>query len=221
MKWISHVFMILALIVIFQVTSGQGRMKFSAHIDPQFAWFSSDDNVIDPDGSIFHIQAGLQMDHYFEENYAFYLGFGINNLGGKLHYSDSTAYDSKGDSLWIVPDQRVKMNLQHIDIPLGLKLKTEELGYATLFFQIGFIPSFNINARITSDDSSFDRENIQESIRVFNLGYQVGAGVEYRLGGSTSALAGIRWSSWLLDVTPEDAADLTMHAISINVGLLF
>jgi opacity protein-like surface antigen len=113
------------------------------------------------------------------------------------------------------------MNLQQIDIPLGLKLKTEELGYATLFLQVGFNPAFNINARITSDDGDIDKENIQESIRVFNLGYQVGAGVEYRLGGSTAALAGIRWSSWLLDVTPEDAADLTMHAISINLGLIF
>ena len=43
---------------------GQGKMKFSVHADPQFAWFSSDDDSISPDGSIFHLQAGLQMENY-------------------------------------------------------------------------------------------------------------------------------------------------------------
>jgi hypothetical protein len=221
MKWMNRIFMILVFVGAAITVKGQGKMRFSVHADPQFAWLSSDDKAIDPDGSIFHLQAGLLMDYYFAENYAFSIGFGINNLGGKLYYADSTAYDSKGDTLWIVPDQRLKMNLQHIDIPLGLKLKTEELGYATFFLQAGFNLMFNINAHVTADDQSLEKESIQESVRVFNLGYHVGAGVEYRLGGSTAAFGGVRWSSCLLDVTPADAADLTMNAISINLGILF
>ncbi len=197
-------------------------MSFSVHADPQFAWFgSTNDDKIEADGAIFHIQAGLQMDYYFADNYAFIVGFGINNLGGKLLYSDSTEYISNEKNLVVEPGQQMKMNLQYLDIPLGLKLKTEELGYATFFLQLGFNPMFNINARLSSDDVDYDKEDIHKSVNVFNLGYHVGAGVEYRLGGNTAAIGGIRWTSGLTNVTENDGSSLNTNTISINLGIIF
>jgi hypothetical protein len=221
MKRLKRIFLLLVMLVVFQGLNAQGKMKFSVHFDPQFAWLGSDHSSISADGSIFHMQAGLQMDYYFQENYAFILGFGINNMGGKLHYSDSTEYDSNGTTLLIEPDQSVKLNLQYLDIPLGLKLKTEELGYATIFLQVGFNPMFNINGKISTEDGSLEDERFQESVPLFNLGYHVGAGVEYRLGGSTAAVGGVRWSSGLIDVTEGDLANISLRTISIHLGILF
>jgi hypothetical protein len=201
--------------------NGQSRTKFSVHVDPQFAWFGSDDDSAEPSGSIFHVQYGLQMDRFFEEKYAFNLGFGINNLGGNLFYADSVSFASKGDTLYSTPGTTMKHNLQYIDMPIGLKLKTEELGYFTFFLQLGFNPMFNINASATSDDGTFDKENIRENIHLFNLGYHAGIGLEYQLGGSTSAIGGIRWTSGLTDVTNNDGAKITTKAISIHLGILF
>lgn len=217
---------LLLLLFLFSAGHGQSKMRFSVHADPQFAWLgSSNDDAIDPDGSVFHLQAGLQMDYFFEENYAFIVGFGINNLGGNLLYRDSAYYvngtGSVNDTLWTAPGQRMKMNLQYLDIPLGLKLKTEELGYATFFLQLGFNPMFNINAKLSSRDADYDREDIKKSVNVFSLGYHVGAGVEYRLGGNTAAIGGIRWSSGLTNVTENDGSGLTTNAISIHLGILF
>jgi hypothetical protein len=161
------------------------------------------------------------MDFYFAENYAFVLGVGINNLGGNLLYADSTEFSSKGESLWIEPGQTVKLNLQYIDIPIGLKLKTEELGYATYFLQLGFNPMINLNAKASSEEASFDKVDIKESIISFYLGYHVGIGVEYKLGGSTALIGGLRWSSGLTDVTDNDRANVAMNAISIRLGVLF
>jgi hypothetical protein len=215
----------LGLLLIFmsmQAVNGQGRMKFSVHADPQFAWMRSTDDSISSDGSIFHIQAGLQMENYFQENYAFYLGFGINNLGGKLDYQRSEDYiSSDEDTLVIQAGQAVKMNVQYLDIPLGLKLKTEELGYATFFLQLGFNPMFNINARVSSGDGELDKQDFRKSVNVFHLGYHAGAGVEYRLGGSTSVIGGIRWSSGFTNITEKDGTNLTLNAISLNLGILF
>ncbi len=199
----------------------QGPIRFSVQVDPQFAWFNSDEDAIEPDGSIFHLQAGLQMDYFFDENYAFAIGIGINNLGGNLLYADSTEFSSKGETLLVEPGQSVKLNLQYIDIPVGLKLKTEELGYATFFLQLGFNPMININANATTDDGVLDKEDIRESIHLFNLGYHAGVGVEYKLGGSTAAIGGIRWSSGLTDVTNNDNANVKTNAISIHLGILF
>jgi len=197
------------------------RVKFNVEVDPQFAWFSSDEETVEPDGSIFHVHTGLNMDFYFAENYAFVLGVGINNLGGNLLYADSTEFSSKGETLLVEPNQSVKLNLQYIDIPIGLKLKTEELGYATYFLQLGFNPMINLNAKASSEDGSFDKVDIKESIISFYLGYHVGIGIEYKLWGSTALIGGVRWSSGFTDVTDNDRANVTLNALSIHLGVLF
>ncbi len=222
MRWFNRILLILILVLANQTLNGQSKIRFNVHFDPQFAWLSSSDHdKINPEGSIFHMQAGIQMDYFFQENYAFVLGFGINNLGGNLLYADSTDYGSEENPILIEPGQKIKMNLQYLDIPLGLKLKTEELGYATFFLEVGFNPMININAFATSKDDVFHKENIREVTNLFNLGYHAGIGIEYRLGGTTAAVGGIRWSSGLTDVTGSDKANITMNSISIHMGILF
>jgi hypothetical protein len=199
----------------------QSKIKLSVHADPQVSWFSSDENEVLPDGSRFHMQTGLSMDFFFDENYAFALGFGINNLGGTLLYSDSTLFVSNEDTLSLVPGQSVKHKLQYLDIPVGLKLKTEELGYLTFFLQLGLNPMININARGKSGDGTLDDESIRETTQLFNLAYHAGAGVEYRLGGNTALIGGIRWTSGLTDVTDNDKANITIKTITLHLGIMF
>jgi opacity protein-like surface antigen len=212
---------ILIILTALMPARSQAPIRFSVHLDPQFAWFSSDDKGAEPNGSIFHLQAGLQMDYLFAENYAFALGVAINNLGGNLLYTDSTEFSIKGEPVQVVPGNSVKQNLQYVDIPVGLKLKTEELGYATFFFQLGFNPMININAKGTSDAASMDKDDIRENIHLFCLGYHAGAGVEYKLGGNTAVIGGIRWTSGLTDVTDNDRANVKLNALSVHLGILF
>lgn len=200
---------------------GQVKTRFSVHADPQFAWFRSDENHLKNEGAMLQMQYGLQMDHFFSENYAFTLGFGVNNLGGTLLYSDSTRFISKEDTLFFTPGQRVKHKLQYLDFPLGLKLKTEELGYFTLFLQIGVNPMVNISALASSGDEMYEEESIRESIHIFNLAYHAGFGVEYRLGGNTALIGGVRWTSGLTDMSSQDDANINTKAISLHLGILF
>ncbi len=206
---------------ILSLNAQSTRVKFNAEFDPQSVWFSSDEASVKPDGAIIHLHAGLNMDYYFSEKYAFVLGVGINNLGGNLLYADSTEFSSKGETLLVEPNQSVKLNLQYIDIPIGLKLKTDEMGYATYFLQLGFNPMINLNAKASSEEASFEKEDIKESIHTFYLGYHVGLGIEYNLGGSTSLIGGIRWSSGFTDVTDNDRANVTLNSISLHLGVLF
>lgn len=209
------------LIACITTMQAQPPIRFSAHLDPQFAWLSSDDNAVMPDGSIFHMQVGLHMDYFFAPNYAFSMGLGINNLGGNLLYADSTDFTSKGEILTIEPDQSVKLNLQYVDIPVGLKLKTEELGYATFFLQVGFNPMIAIHAKASSDNGILDKHDILDSVHRFCLGYHAGLGVEYQLGGHTALIGGLRWSAGLTDITNNDQANVKTQAISIHLGILF
>ena len=219
MKRILSITLFLGVVATLQAQVSP--VRFSVHLDPQFAWFSSDDDRVEPDGSILHLNAGLQMDYFFAENYAFVLGVGINNLGGNLRYADSTEFSSKGEMLLIEPGQSAKLNLQYIDIPLGLKFKTEEMGYSTFFFQLGFNPMININAKASSDQASFNKQDIKESTNMFCLGYHVGLGLEYKLAGNPALLGGVRWTSGLIDVTDNDRANVKINALSVHLGVLF
>ena len=219
MKRILPIILLTALVA--SLSAQVSPVRFSVHFDPQFSWFSSDDDRVDPDGSILHLNAGLHMDYFFAENYAFVLGVGINNLGGNLRYADSTEFSSKGETLLIEPNQSAKLNLQYIDIPLGLKFKTEEMGYSTIFFQLGFNPMININAKVSSDQASYKKEDIKESTQIFCLGYHIGLGMEYKLAGNTALIGGVRWTSGLIDVTDNDRANVKINGLAIHLGVLF
>ena len=225
MARLKVIILAILLIAINQQLTGQAGMRFSFHADPQLAWFSSDDDSIAPDGSILHLQAGLLMDKYFADNYAFYIGFGVNNLGGKLLYQRTADYMSDADTVTVAPGQQIKMNLQYLDIPIGLKLKTEELGYVTFFLRVGFNPMVNINAKASSDTESvtgpLNKQDIKKSVNLFHLGYHVGAGIEYRLGGKTALIGGLRWASGFTNVTQKDGVSLRLNTLSVNLGILF
>lgn len=217
----NRLIMILLWLMLPAGLAAQRPVSFSVHVDPQFAWLHSDEEEVEPDGSILHLRAGLQMEYFFQPNYAFAAGVGINNLGGKLLYIDSTAFYSGEDTLFVNPGQSVRQRFQYIDFPLGLKLKTEELGYLTLFLQLGFNPMIRINAYASGDDPFSDRESIGESVKTFNLGYHAGLGVEYRLGGTTALIGGLRWNAGLTDITKNDEANVTHRAVSVHLGIVF
>lgn len=221
MKTIKQIFISLLFIGTGITLWGQTDIRLSVYANPQISWFSSDVEEVNPDGARFHLQTGLTMDFFFAENYAFSAGFGLNNLGGTLAYADSTIFVSHEDSIYLMPGQSVRHKLQYLDFPVGLKLKTEELGYATIFLELGFNPMININAKGTTEDGTLDDENISETTRLFNLGYHAGLGVEYRLGGNTALVGGLRWTAGLTDVTDNDKANIAHRSISLHLGVLF
>ncbi len=80
---------------------------------------------------------------------------------------------------------------------------------------------FNINAHITSEDGVYVKDYIKASIATFCLAYHVGAGLEYRLGGNTALIGGLRWTSGLTNVTENDGVNISLRAVSIHLGILF
>lgn len=214
--------LIVALLVgtIFLSVNGQG-LNFSIHADPQFSWFSSDEDNITPNGSVFHVNTGIEMNYFFQKNYAFTAGIDVNNMGGQLLYADSITLISKGDEIAIEPQTNLKHRVQYISLPIGLKLRTEELGYLVFSFHGGFSPMININSNITTENNEYRKKDVKESTNLFNLSYFVGANTEYRLGGNTTLIGGVRWSSGFTDVTSEDKANIKLNVVSIHLGIQF
>jgi hypothetical protein len=100
-----------------------------------------------------------------------------------------------------------KYKLQYIDIPLTLKLKTNEIGYMTYYGQFGMDLGFNIKARKDVEyhfsdgiDRTIDDENILDETRFFRTAMQIGLGAEYNISGSTTIVAGLVWNNGLNSV---------------------
>ena len=216
----TRLVLILAVFISFSNLNGQG-LRISVHADPQFGWITSDESHVDPKGTVFNINTGLELDFYFMRNYAFTLGADLNNLGGKLSYTDSIAFEQTNGTLDIPAGSTLKHNLQYAGVPVGLKLKSEEIGYTSIFIHGGLYPMFNLKASTSSDDPELVKEDIKPEIPIFSMNYFISAGVEYNLAGSTALLIGVRWSAGFTDVTSNDLANNNLNSLGLNLGILF
>jgi hypothetical protein len=55
----------------------------------------------------------------------------------------------------------------------------------------------------------------------YNLGYYIGGGVEYSIGGTTAIVAGLTYKNGFLDVTEKENLKLTTGNLSLRLGILF
>ncbi|HBS85092.1 MAG: hypothetical protein A2W91_01265 [Bacteroidetes bacterium GWF2_38_335] len=223
-------YLFLAILFVFIVKVNYSQVSFSLDAAPQLSWMKSDKSVVESDGAKFGFKFGLNLDFFFNEgkNYAFCTGIKINNMAGALKYNIADTlllfyHDGALDSLPV--GSVIDYKLQYLEIPLGLKFKTNEIGYITYFAQIGISPLINIGASGNGShaDMSFDKHKINEEVRLFGMGYHIGAGMEYSLGGETSFLAGFTYTNGFMDVTSNDQIkDKTiLNSVSLNVGIKF
>lgn len=212
---ISSILIILTLGVFAQSTS------FSVIVDPKFSWMSSDWKSANNDGSKFGVNIGLNVDKFFAPNYALMTGISIDNTGGNIKFENTKFLKTGSGTEELDPGSVVQYKLQYIDIPLGLKLKTNEIGYWTFFTHLGLNGGVNIKATAEVDDHELENKNISDEIRLFNLGYFIGAGVEYSIGGNAAVVLGLTYTNGFVDITDGEDSKVTLSNFAIRVGILF
>ena len=121
--------LLLAFVVALNLAHGQTDFRFGLTASPLMSWNNADAQTIDSDGSNLGFQYGILADLNFEERYAFSTGILITHSGGSI-VSDL-------DTSFVTLDQ----NLQYIEVPVTLKLKTSQVGYLSYYGQFGFTPS--------------------------------------------------------------------------------
>jgi opacity protein-like surface antigen len=213
----------LLLSAFFASGSAQQRLRFSVLVNPCFNWLSSDVKTIESNGANFGFDAGLTMDKFFAENYAFSTGISIGSLGGNLRYSSNTVFRTTLGDTAVPAGSSVKFKLQYITVPLGLKFKTNQIGYFTYFAHLGFTLQANIKATGTNTGTPrvLDDDNISDEISFLNLGYHIGAGAEYSLGGNTAVVFGITYTNGFVDITQNSDDKITTSSFAIRLGILF
>jgi hypothetical protein len=115
----------------------------------------------------------------------------------------------------------VAYNLSYLTIPVGLKLKTNEIGYFTYFAELGFAQEINIGSRANSSGSDLNKTNVPKETNLLNMSYFFGGGVEYNIGGSTSLVAGIFYNNGFVDVLSNNHHKAVLSYLSFRAGVLF
>jgi hypothetical protein len=212
--------LLILLLVTPVILEAQG-LRFSVLADPQFSWMVPDMKNVTSKGAVTGINTGIGMDFYFAENYAFSTGLTINNIGGKLQYADTVAFSVNIGTVKVPPGNTITYNLQYIDIPLGLKFKTNEIGYITYFANLGITPMLNIRSRASDVSKKIEKDNISQEINSLNMNYFINVGIQYSLGGSSAIIGGLGYSSGFMDVTALETDKVTVNSFTIKLGILF
>jgi hypothetical protein len=227
------------------------RIRFGAYLAPTISWMrptaAKDGGFsVKSDGSKIGFMYGLMAEYYFARNYAVVSGLQVNSTGGKMISTNTSP---------AVPSQ-IQVNkadfdyrLQYLEIPIALKLRTDDIaGFrffgqlgATLGFNIGKKASYTVNYYDGAKDTSVSESKVKvegtlRAIAPIMLQMNIGAGAEYPISNKLTAYLGLFFNNGFApDATAPNKFDNTalgykgeftdgktrLNNFSIRVGLFF
>ncbi|PWD99309.1 porin family protein [Marinilabilia rubra] len=212
---LSITFLVASVAFINAQEANSIRLSFVA--EPQFSWLKPDIDGVESRGSKGGYNFGVVLDRFFADNYAFSTGLTINTTGGKLRYTTPGGLP-EGEVLPDgAPQGDKEYKLRYIEIPLGLKLRSNDFRRSNFYGRFGLTPQINIEARDGDDNS------ISDEINIFDLGYHLGAGIEYSIGGTNALMFGLVYHNGFTDITDEPGYDdkTVLNRLVFEIGFIF
>ncbi|MDP2336616.1 MAG: outer membrane beta-barrel protein [Bacteroidota bacterium] len=201
----------------------QKHVKLSFAGSPSVNWMTSNNPDAEREKLVPGYDFGLSGDLYFseDERYSFSTGIQISNIGGEISYHTNTSFPFSGVSL--PPLSKIRYRLRYVEIPMSIKLKTDQFRRVRYWGQFGLSAMLNIESKGDSNDGSLKKANINSEINLFNLAMNVGAGFDFELNGNNSFTTGLIFQNGLIDVTTNNAfTDKTIiNSLKLKIGLIF
>lgn len=229
-------FILFALVLIPMGFSQDGLFRFGLKASPSLAWMRPETRGYESDGTRLGFSYGVIADYSLGEYYALSTGLQISSLGGSLSYPHTVVVITNEG-----PEERTGIlrrdyRLRYLEIPLTLKMHTDEIGYITYYGRFGFSPGINLRAR-GDDNFRFADANldplteedldIKSQTSFFRLALVVGLGMEYSMGGRTALVGGITFNNGFTNVLSgrnvnTDAAHSSVsNFLELTIGVMF
>jgi hypothetical protein len=216
MKKITLVSFLLSVFIFSGFSQNEKPFRIGLHGSPSVAWLKPETKPYESKGLRLGFGYGLIAEISLADNYSFATGIESVYSGGKIQNVDTTGTTTG------------TYRVQYLEIPLCLKMKTNEINYITYFAKFGG----GINGRLRSfadykykdllgTESSLIDVDINKDINLFRISFVVGLGIEYSLGGSTSALLGVNFNNGLTDIFKDKNIKAKNNFITVNLGIIF
>jgi len=120
--------------------------------------------------------------------------------------------------------QNRSYKVQYVNVPLFIKMKTDEIGYLTYFGQFGLNTSIKTKARATDGGvivsgtnialTDLDDLDIEKEVNLIKMAGSVGGGFEYNLSESTSLTVAVNFDYGFTSLTKKESD----HVIAVQNG---
>lgn len=181
-------------------------LKFSPNLSFNRISSDSDNDSFSSNGIGGRFIFGPTFDYFLAENY--FISSGVFYAPKRVGIEANTVEQS--------------YNLQYIQIPVTLKLYTNELALDTrVYFQLGGLLEFKINEKDNQAGPP-----IIESLKAYDFSTVLGTGVEYQIGINTTLYGGISYNRGLINVVKEQSAlvqefSVKNDLLNLDIGIKF
>ena len=235
MKKIITAAILLGLVFNVNAQGNDKDFRFGLKVEPSFNWLKPDNAKDFTNGGLqLGFGVGAITDFKLAENIWLSTGFSLDFSGAKLNYldnsndRDTTGYYVDRDAILEISTMEgvdsaayadylfYQLNtrayrVNYVNIPLMLKMKTNEIGYLTYYGQFGLLTSIMTKARSTDDVtlngtvSSLEDYNIDSEVSLIKASLSIGGGFEYAISESTSAFVTVAYNYGFTSITKKES----------------
>lgn len=205
------------------------QVEIGLMISPTIAgnrFVAEDKYNFEKENSNLRLGVGVIADYFFAQNYAFSTGLVYRSKGSEISYN-YTRQDNLGNT--ITTSGKDDNAIQYIELPVSLKLFTNEIAPSTiLYFQVGGSLNTKVAAKV-NDKKVIDGEKTSKRFNIFEADVLIGGGTEFQFGESTKLFTGITYHRGLSDIDNKYYSErlgdkniaLKNNGVSLDFGVKF
>jgi len=201
------------------------KFRMGLNVAPAVDFFTTNTTGVSADAARFKFGAGLMAEYAITNNYAFVFGLEWKGAGAALAY-ENAYYESQQQSTKGETFRLMTRNYRndYINIPISMKLMTNEIGYFTYFAQVGADLSVLVSSKaldngafvdgagaINPNPVEIDYRDVYNQSSFGNVRLRVGAGAEWNFSGNTSLVFSVTYHHGFIDVLRDADADKVIN----------
>lgn len=228
---------LLAFVFISNVLFAQYKpFQLGFKVSPTISWLNANDSGLKGEGTSIGFNGGFVAEFNFTENYMIMTGINYNYAKGKISYQKLV---QENDTLSPLHNQicdiSQTINFQYIEIPIALKLRTNEFGKVRFYGLMGINSAFCFNAKsdktisYENDSKKIERENVKDDFTLMKESLLLGIGTELRVDQSSFLSIGVNFNTALNNIAKfnhyyegaEKTAKSTLSFFELQIAFIF
>ncbi|MDP4222644.1 MAG: porin family protein [Bacteroidota bacterium] len=202
-KSLARFITVVILIFLTVMNLSAQNYTYGVYISPLISWFRTDIDEVKNEGSRAGINLFITAERDLTKNWSFTMGLGYITSGGRLKSSQQSVFRFPDFTATVAAGEPVIYHIQYITVPVGLRIKTEEIGYIRYFAEFGLDPKVVVSGKADIPSAHVKGERAMTEIRRFNAGYHLLGGIDYSINGSTSLILGLEFENNFFDITKD------------------